>query len=92
MRFHPLRPRELACTCLVLPWREWDGARPGLRHELVLHVGDIVDGMEEMRCRHNPGQNLIVPRGRQHVSMSKTHLLFGFTNASRLLVAQPQRP
>ena len=29
-------------TLRQLHRREWDGARPGLRHELVLHVGDIV--------------------------------------------------
>ena len=29
-------------TLRQLRRREWDGARPGLRHELVLHVGDIV--------------------------------------------------
>ena len=31
-------------TLRQLHRREWDGARPGLRHELVLHVGDIVYG------------------------------------------------
>eukprot|EP01047_Picozoa_sp_COSAG01_P054053 COSAG01_NODE_5861_length_3985_cov_4.335821_2_plen_525_part_00 len=29
-------------TLRQLRRREWDGARPSLRHELVLHVGDIV--------------------------------------------------
>ena len=29
-------------TLRQLQRREWDGQRPGLRHELVLHVGDIV--------------------------------------------------
>eukprot|EP01043_Picozoa_sp_COSAG02_P018861 COSAG02_NODE_893_length_16140_cov_19.677621_1_plen_552_part_00 len=29
-------------TLRQLHRREWDGQRPGLRHELVLHVGDIV--------------------------------------------------